>query len=374
MKITRIAVEHREIPLDPPFPPSWDSRPRARFAATITRVETDEGLVGVGSGDLMLGLEGHEDLFVGQDPRDLDRHFRVIENLSFHYGRCWPLDLALWDIAAQAAGLPVWRLLGGCSPRVRLYASSGVLRAPEALAEQAERFVAEGFPAMKIRFHRADWREDVQALATVRKAVGDRIAIMVDCNQGWRMPWDVKPAWTLKDALAVARHLEELDAYWMEEPLHRADIDGMASLRRMTRLRIAGGEMAREMHDIDRLIDGVGTGRAVDILQPDAAVVGGVTGLSRIARTAQARGVVFTPHTWGNGLGLLANAHLVAGTVGGDPDAGGGCPWLEWPHDPPEWSAANGRDFLLAEELTADGEGFYTLPDKPGWGVALAES
>src|SRR3546814_291849 len=124
MKITGITVENREIPLDPPFPAAWDSRPRERFAATIVRVETDQGLVGVGSGDPMPGFAGHEHLFLGRDPLALDRHFRVIENLSFHYGRCWPLDLALWDIAAQAAGLPLWKLLGGRSPRLRLYARS----------------------------------------------------------------------------------------------------------------------------------------------------------------------------------------------------------------------------------------------------------
>lgn len=365
MKITRITVEHRDVALDPPFPAAWDPRPRTHFTATLVRVETDAGLVGTGSGDLMLGLDGHEDLFIGRDPLALDRHARIIDNLSFHYGRCWPLDLALWDIAAQAAGMPVWRLLGGASPRVRLYASSGVLRPPAAMADQARRFADEGFPAMKIRFHRPDWRDDVAVVAAVRRAVGDRLAILVDCNQAWRMPWDAGPAWTLKDAAAVAARLEDLDVYWMEEPLHRGDVDGMATLRRMTRLRIAGGEMARELHDLDRLIDGVGSGRAVDVLQPDATLVGGITLLSRVARTAQARGVVFTPHTWGNGLGLLANAHLVAGTVGGDPDAGGACPWLEWPCDPPEWTPAR-RDFVLKAPLEAK-DGYLVLPDRPGW-------
>ena len=100
------------------------------FDATIVRVTTDTGLVGVGSGDRMLGFEGHENLFVGQDPLALERHYRVLSNIDFHYGRCWPLDLALWDLAGKILGQPCWKLLGGLSRRVRAYASAGTLRDP----------------------------------------------------------------------------------------------------------------------------------------------------------------------------------------------------------------------------------------------------
>src|SRR3546814_15609597 len=92
----------------------------------------------------MLGLAGHEDLFVGEDPRRVERHYEVLSHIQFHYGRCWPLDLALWDLTGKIAGEPVWRLLGGRSDRVRAYASSGVLRDHGALAEPAARFAEEG--------------------------------------------------------------------------------------------------------------------------------------------------------------------------------------------------------------------------------------
>src|SRR5690606_8729888 len=121
------------------------------------RIETDAGVTGIGSGDLMLGFAGHEHLFIGEDPTRLERHWRVIDNLSFHYGRCWPLDLALWDLAGKIAGMPCWRLLGGRSDRVRAYASSGALRGPEEMADLAEMLAERGFPAMKIRFHRPHW-------------------------------------------------------------------------------------------------------------------------------------------------------------------------------------------------------------------------
>ena len=122
----------------------------------------------------MLGFEGHEQLFVGQDPLALERHYRVLSNIDFHYGRCWPLDLALWDLAGKILGAPCWKLLGGLSHRVRAYASSGTLRDPAAQADAAERYLAQGFPALKLRFHRGDWRDDVRALEAVRARVGQR--------------------------------------------------------------------------------------------------------------------------------------------------------------------------------------------------------
>src|ERR1700756_4561060 len=301
MKITKIEITHHRLPLDPPFHASWDTKPRTSFDATIVRVLTDEGLTGIASGDLMVGFAGHENLFIGQDPLAIERHYRVLSNIDFHYGRCWPLDLALWDLAGKITGQPVWKLLGGLSNRVRAYASSGTLRDPGATADAAENYLDQGFPALKLRFHRGDWRDDVKALEAVRARVGHKLELLVDCNQGWRLPWDTEAPWTLKDAVTVARELERLGVYWMEEPLHRGDRDGMRALRGMTDLRIAGGEMTRELYEFRDLI----AGGSLDVLQPDAALVGGLTGLRRVALMAQEHNLVFTPHTWTNGMGFV---------------------------------------------------------------------
>jgi len=357
-KISAIAISHHRLPLAPAFNASWDSQPRVHFDATIVRVTSDTGFVGVGSGDRMLGFEGHEELFVGQDPLALERHYRVLSNIDFHYGRCWPLDLALWDLTGKILGQPCWKLLGGLARRVRAYASSGTLRDPAAQAEAAERYLAQGFPAVKLRFHRGDWRDDVKALEAVRARVGERLELLVDCNQGWRLPWDTEPAWTFKDALSVARELERLKVFWMEEPLHRADHAGMRALREATDVRVAAGEMTRQLHELRDLVG------CVDVLQPDAALVGGITGLRRIAALAQEHHVLFTPHTWTNGLGVTANAHLVAGLC----DA----PFLEFPYDPPEWSLQR-RDFPLVQPLSVDRQGWISLEDTPGMGYALDE-
>jgi L-alanine-DL-glutamate epimerase-like enolase superfamily enzyme len=359
-KIASVTISHHRLPLAPPFNASWDTRPRTHFDATVVRVSTDTGLTGVASGDRMLGFEGHEHLFVGHDPLALERHYRVLTNIDFHYGRCWPLDLALWDLAGKILGQPCWKLLGGLAPRVRAYASCGTLREPAAQADAVERMHALGFPAVKIRFQRGDWHEDIRALEAVRERLGRRVEILVDCNQGWRLPWDTQSPWCLKDALAVARELERLQVYWMEEPLHRADHDGMRHLREATDVRIAGGEMTRQVHELRELI----SGGCVDVVQPDAALVGGITGLRRIAVLAQEHHLTFTPHTWTNGMGVTANAHLTAGFT----DA----PFLEYPFDPPEWTLQR-RDFLMAEPLTCDAAGWINLSEAPGMGYAPDE-
>src|SRR5436305_308151 len=159
----------------------------------------------------------------------------------------------------------------------------------------------------------------------VRARVGNKRNLAVDCSQGWRVSWDAYPSWSLKDAVQVARELERVGVYWMEEPLHRGDREGMRRLRDKVDIRIAGGEMTRELYEFRDLI----SEGCLDVLQPDAALVGGITGLRRVAAMAQEHNLVFTPHTWTNGMGVVANAHLTAGLC----DA----PFLEFPYDPPEW-------------------------------------
>src|SRR6478736_4755322 len=118
MKITGIRLDRLVHPLEPAFAAAWDPVPRRSFAATIVRVETDEGVVGVGSGDTMDGFAPYEHLFVGQDPLAIARHVRTIETIDFHAGRSWPLEVALWDIIGQVAGLPVATLFGGATDAI----------------------------------------------------------------------------------------------------------------------------------------------------------------------------------------------------------------------------------------------------------------
>jgi L-alanine-DL-glutamate epimerase-like enolase superfamily enzyme len=146
----------------------------------------------------------------------------------------------------------------------------------------------------------------------------------------------------------------------MEEPLHRADRQGMRLLRESTDIRVAAGEMTRQLHEFRDLLQDA----CVDVLQPDVALVGGITGLRRVAVMAQEHHVLFTPHTWTNGMGVVANAHLVAGL--------GDAPFLEFPYDPPDWGLDR-RDYMMAEPAMVGGDGYLTLGDTPGMGYRVDE-
>lgn len=355
--ITRIDISHHRLPLDPPFPAAWDPQPRTHFPATIVQIHDDAGRVGIGSGDAMHGFAGNERYFIGHDPTDLERHAAVLANIDFHAGRPWPLDIALWDLAGRIADRPVWDLVGGRADRVRAYVSSGVHRSADEMVALARSVRDAGFPALKLRFGRASLDDDLAVLRAVRDGIGDDLELMVDCNQGWRMPWDVRPPWDVDHALLVAAWLSDENVYWMEEPLHRGDYVGHRRLREHADLRIAGGELTREPYEFAELI----RQGCLDVFQPDCVVTQGITGLRRLAGDVEAAGHVFTPHTWGNGIGLIANAHLTAGAAS--------APFMEFPLDPPEWTTSR-RDFVLTDTIEA-ADGWITLSDRPGLGVTL---
>lgn len=363
LRIHRIEITHHQLPLEPPFPASWDPQPRTRFPATIVRVFDNAGHVGIGSGDAMYGFSDYLRYFIGEDPLELKRHNAILSNIEFHAGRPWPMDVALWDLAGKIRNEPVWKMVGGVSNRIRTYASSGVHRPLEGMVKVARDALSAGFPALKVRFGRPRLEDDLAVLAAIRAEVGQALELMVDCNQGWRMPWDTAQPWTLAHALEVAAELEALGVYWMEEPLHRGDYQGYTALKRQTSLRIAGGEMTREPYEFRELL----SRDCLDVFQPDCVCSMGIGGLKDFAVQVVEAGKIFTPHTWGNGIGVLANAHLTAGTVGTV-----GAHFLEYPLDGPEWSLER-RDYPLLEPVRVDPEGYIVLSGAPGLGLELNE-
>ena len=361
MRISAIRIERLVVPLDPPFPAAWDPVPRTSFAASVVRVETDGGLVGIGSGDTMDGFDAFEHLFVGEDPLAIDRHVRVLETIDFHAGRYWPLEVALWDIAGQAAGVPVARMFGGAVDGIPAYASCGSLLPPAARAESALRLREEGFRALKIRVDPRRLEEGLAAVRATRDAVGGTMAIMVDLNQGWRMAGDTTPPIDWETARAIASELAGLDVLWIEEPLDGADLAGLTALRRaVPGIKVAGGEMTRTYREIVAAIEA----DAFDVHQPDVVLAAGMANGRRVAELALAKGRWYTPHTWTNGIGLLANLQVAAGVGGG--------PYIEFPYDPPGWTPER-RDFMLAEPIRPDRDGVLHVPDRPGIGVVLDE-
>ena len=361
MKITAIRVQRLRLPLDPPFHAAWDPDPRRTFDATLVRVETDEGLTGVASGDTMAGFEEFEGLFIGSDPLTIARHARTLETISFHAGRYWPLEAALWDLLGKATGQPVATMLGGVSDRVPAYASLGELRPPAQRAQDAQALVEQGFRAVKVRIARDRLADGIAVVAAIRNSVGDGLEIMVDLNQWWRMAGDIEPGLGPADVRGVVSQLAELGVRWVEEPLAGADLSGMAAVRGSAgSVRVAGGEMARTFEELFVALER----DALDVFQPDVVLSLGISGARTLAELALRRNRWFTPHTWTNGIGVLANLHVCCGVGGG--------PWLEFPYDPPGWSPER-RDFMLAEPLWIDADGCLAVPDAPGLGITLDE-
>jgi D-galactarolactone cycloisomerase len=356
MHITAVETRRYAFPFEPPLRVAWDPVPRARQEATVVIVRTGDGLEGCASGDALPDRELLERLLVGVDPLRTEVVRELCETVDFHHGRPWTVEAAVWDLAGKALDTPCWRLLGGRSERLLAYASSAELVPPDERAERAKAFRAEGIRALKIRFHHADWREDVAVVERVRDAVGSDFEIMVDANQGWRMPGDREPRWDVATAAQCARALEPLGVYWLEEPLRTDDVEGYRSLRTRTDLRLAAGEMVRGAHEARDLIVRGG----VDVIQTDAVLAGGISGCRRVAALADLHGRMWSPHTWSNGYGLVVNLHLAL--------AVSTCPFVEVPYDPPEW-APERRDWLLPEPVEIAADGTIAPPPGPGLGV-----
>jgi len=356
MRIAAVETRLYRYPLDPPFVAAWDPIPREHQDATLVIVRSDDGVEGYGSGDALPDRELLERLLVGVDPERADVVHGIIETVDFHHGRNWTLEVAIWDLVARAHDQPLWRHLGGRQERLVAYASTAELVPADERVRRCLTLREAGVRAVKLRLHSTDWRADLPVLEAVREAVGADLDIMVDANQGWRMPGDLTPRWTRKVAGNFARELERLDVYWLEEPLPTDDLEGYAELRRATGVRIAAGEMVRSAAEARALVLQGG----VDVVQTDVVLAGGVEGCRRVAELANGSGSSWSPHTWSNGYGLLANLHAAL--------AFSTCPYVEVPYDPPAWSAER-RDWLLPTTIEIGADGTIAPSPGPGLGV-----
>jgi L-alanine-DL-glutamate epimerase-like enolase superfamily enzyme len=357
MSVTIAALETRlyRYPLDPPFRAAWDPEPRRWQDATVVVVRSDDGIEGYASGDAVPDRELLERLLVGVDVSETAIVHGIVETVDLHHGRNWIVEVAAWDLLGRIRGEPVWQLLGGERDRIRAYASSGELVDADERVRRCLALREAGVGAVKIRLHSRDWRRDLPVIEAVRAGVPE-LEVMVDANQGWRMPGDLTPRWDLATATAFAKELERLGAYWLEEPLPTQDVEGYAALKRSCEVRIAAGELVRSAAEARDLVVRGG----VDVVQPDVVLIGGMSGARAIAETAGAHERMWSPHTWSNGYGLLANLHAAL--------ALSTCPYLEVPFDPPAWSAER-RDWLLPVVLDIADDGTIGAPPGPGLGV-----
>lgn len=356
MRIASVETRRYAYAFDPPLRVAWDPEPRARQEATLVIVRSDDGVEGYASGDRLPEREELERRLVGLDPFRTEVVREICETADLHGARPWTVEVAVWDLLGRALDTPLWRLLGGRNERLLAYASSCE---PVDADERVRRCVAlrdAGVRAVKIRVGSDPWRETVALVERVRDAVGADVDLLVDANQAWRMPGDRAPRWDVAGAAQCARALEPLGVYWLEEPLRTDDLDGYAALRQGTGLRIAAGEFLRSPGEARDLVVRGG----VDVLQTDVVLAGGFAGCRRHAALADLFGRAWSPHTWSNGYGLLANLHLAL--------AVSTCPYVEVPLDPPALTAAR-RDWLLPEPLEVAADGTIAPPPGPGLGV-----
>jgi mandelate racemase len=246
-------------------------------------------------------------------------------------------DVACWDALGQAAGLPLARLLGGEAAReaarIPAYNSCGLgLMPADKLADEAEK-LARGFPAVKLRLGYPTLREDLAALAAVRKRVGEDTHIMVDYNQ----------ALTVAEALARGRALDQEGIYWLEEPIRHDDYAGAARLARELSVPVQIGENFSEPHSMAVAI----AAGACDYAMPDLERIGGVTGWQRAAGLAAAHRVEMSSHLFPE-----VSAHLLAVTPTRH--------WLEWV----DWAEA------IVEEPLRIVDGCAVVPERPGNGLS----
>jgi len=310
MRITAIHTHYVRIPFDM-------GAPKQEFAGLrfptmdhlLVGVETAAGITGWGEGfghsiipATKAALEAHVGpWFIGRDATDINAlHAEAAQ--AFHiFGRNGPvvyahsaIDIALWDIAAKRANLPLCDLLGGARRKqVRAYASLMRYAAPATVGRIAAEMAARGFRHIKLHEH------SVEAVAAAREAVGPDVALMNDVN----CPWPVAHALEMERAYRPSR------LYWLEEPVWPPeDHEGLARVRREGATRIAAGENAAGVHDFRDLFQK----GAIDIAQPSVTKIGGITEMRKIIAVAEAHGVELVPHCAYFGPGNLASIHIVA--------------------------------------------------------------
>jgi L-alanine-DL-glutamate epimerase-like enolase superfamily enzyme len=262
------------------------------------------------------------------------------------------IEIAVYDVLAQDAGLPVYKLLGGrSSERVRVYGSGGIAATAEERVAQARSFAEEGFDVVKVRAL-GDPMANVDYVEHLLDAVGPDVRIAFDAVQGSAgSPWPVKDAVRLGRALA--EHADRI--YWYEEPCRAENLSGFARVRDAVDVPVTGIESRTGRHEFREVIDA----GAVDVLQPDVTIAGGFAETAKISGYAAAHGVPLAMHVWGTAVSLLANCHFAAADTNTDV--------VEYCRLPNPL-----REELLPDSFECDGN-FVTLPEEPGLGLDVPD-
>ena len=345
--------------------------------AHLVEIETDEGITGwgecFGPGNIAIANKTIverviQPVLLGENPLNRDVLWHKVYNLLRDHGqKGMPMqalsgvDIALWDIAGKVSNLPLHMMIGGKHrSEIPVYGYGMMLR-QEHVDELAKRFEEEaaeikgkGFVATKMKLGLGP-KDDVKLAQAVRRGVGDDYRFMADANH----------CYTTSDAFYVGHALEELDAYWFEEPIAPEDYDGYRELRAGLKINISGGEAEFNRWCWRQLLES----RGLSIAQPEVCALGGISEYLRVLALCHAH---FTPvinHVWGSAIAVSTNIQLLAAMP---PLPGGLFPWepmLEF-----DTTDNKFRDELLQEPLDIQGQvknnnGRVTIPDGAGIGV-----
>ena len=296
--------------------------------AHLVEIETDEGITGwgecFGPGNIALANKYIvekviQPLIIGEDPINKEYIWHKVYNLLRDSGQkgmpiqaLSGIDIALWDILAKKAKLPLYQLLGGkTNNKIPVY-GYGMMLQKKSVEELCELFKTEAnqikeknFKAMKMKVGLGP-KEDLKLVSAVREAIGDDFKLMVDANH----------AYNKNDALYVGRGLDEMEIYWFEEPVAPEDYDGYKELKEKLKTNIAGGEAEFTKYGWNELIKN----NCIDIAQPEVCGLGGITEYLKVSALAQSNFIPIVNHVWGSALSVAVNLHLLTSL----PDMPGG--------------------------------------------------
>lgn len=376
MKIAKVEAYWLRCPIAAPKQHRSDYGLQANFDMTLVVITTESGLQGFGEAKAAVGSSGVcasivtcveqelRPILIGEDARNINELWeRMYSGVRDHYavsrGRVFPIlgrrgltvsaisgvDMALWDLLGKSLQVPVLQLLGGAvRPQMPVYASGGWADA-DAIGEQLLGYTAKGFNAVKMRVGVMDdtVAHSIARVKAARKSLGDDILLMADAHGTMSVP----------EAKRFCKSVEDQNLYWFEEPISPDNKQGTAEVRATTFIPIAAGESEFTRFDMRDLIDL----KAVDVLQPDAAIIGGITEAMRTAQLASAYQLELAPHCWGSAFSFMAGvnvafaspaANVIEFSLGGNPMM----------YD------------LVQEQITVK-DGKIDAPNLPGLGLSL---
>ncbi|MYF92970.1 MAG: mandelate racemase/muconate lactonizing enzyme family protein [Gemmatimonadetes bacterium] len=368
MKIAAIETFDLACPLEQPF--GWSQGWLDQRSTTLVKVTTDDGLVGWGEGAAASLIDGLlAPLLIGQDPMDRaglwERMFHALYNGNNAVGLAGSalsaLDIALWDLAGKATGLPIYALLGGkVRDKVAVYATGLYYTKgefPDRLLDEARGYVDAGFKGMKTKVGGLAIAEDVARVRALRDAIGLNTHLMIDANE----------AYNATTAIRIGRQLADLDLVWFEEPVNAQDLDAYLEVKAALPMAIAGGENLRTRYEFKPYL----TRRAYDIVQPDIMHCGGITEMQRICAMANACGIQVNPHVWGSPVMIAATLHLAA-TLPPCPPARNAQPYMQEPVMEFDRTPSAIRQELCAVPFDQE-DSFVRVPTGPGLGIEVDE-